>query len=133
MYFKKSYIKIKLINNNIFYFKTLNTNLNAEQMKECQYIVNKCYDYCLINNITVKLIINIKSLNFLHFNDMINWNLYFRNNYELTQKYVDCTYIIIDNIIIRHIMNTFFKIYNTVKSIYFYKNKKEVFKNLIII
>ena len=78
MYFKKSYIKIKLINNNIFYFKTLNTNLNSEQMKECQHIVNKCYDYCSTNNTTVKLIINIKSLNFLHFNDMINWNLYFQ-------------------------------------------------------
>ena len=50
MYFKKSYIKIKLINNNIFYFKTLNTNLNSEQMKECQHIVNKCYDYCSTNN-----------------------------------------------------------------------------------
>lgn len=131
MYLKKSYIKIKLINNNIFYFKTLNTNLNSEQMKECQYIVNKCYDYCSTNNITVKLIINIKSLNFLHFNDMINWNLYFRNNYELTQKYVDCTYIIIDSIILRHIMNIFFKIYNPVKPIYFYKNKKEVFKKII--
>ena len=131
MYFKKSYIKIKLINNNIFYFKTLNTNLNSEQMKECQHIVNKCYDYCSTNNITVKLIINIKSLNFLHFNDMINWNLYFRNNYELTQKYVDCTYIIIDSIILRHIMNIFFKIYNPVKQIYFYKNNKEVFKKII--
>jgi hypothetical protein len=131
MYFKTSYIEIKLINNNIFYFKTLNTNLNSEQMKECQYIVNKCYDYCSTNNITIKLIINIKSLNFLEFNDMINWNLYFRNNYELTQKYVDCTYIIIDSIIIRHIMNIFLKIYNSAKPIYFYKNKKEVFKKII--
>ena len=122
---QNNFIRIRICNFNILYFKTLTDSPTEEEWKSANEMVNLWYDHCEKKNIKVGLLFNLNSLTFLEPQYYIDWAEQFKKNAHRTEKYVIGSALIIKNVIIRYFINIFFLLYNPIKPIKLVKNRTE--------
>jgi hypothetical protein len=119
---------IKIISKkNLVYICIISNNIIKKNVDHCQTKINTYYENAKNKNIKYNLIVDLSKI-YLSKNYYNNINLseLYINNFDNTIKYVSKIFIIIDNIIIRNLINLFFKFYKFPIKINFVKKLDDI-------
>lgn len=119
---------IKIISKkNLVYICIMSNNITKKNIDDTQTKINTYYENA--KNIKYNLIVDLSKiyLSKIFYNNLnLNLKELYINNIDNTIKYVSKIFIIIDNIIIRNLINLFFKFYKFPIKINFVKKLDDI-------
>jgi len=123
------------IEDKVIIFTIIKSSPNYEEWKIAKKTVLEWYTYLENNNLKAGLIFNLEELNYINPSYLIEWKQLFLDNAQRTKQNIIASAIIIDNTIIRQVVNLFFKMYDSVRPTKIVKNiveaKSFILENII--
>lgn len=118
------------IENNSIIFTILKPSPNREEWDSAKQNILEWYQYLKNNNIRAGLIFNLEELVYVNPSYLLEWKQLFIDNREKTKRYIIASSIIIENSIVRQVINLFFKAYDPIRPTRIVKDIEEA-KNFI--
>tara|TARA_R110002073_G_scaffold253016_8_gene415682 strand:+ start:1867 stop:2262 length:396 start_codon:yes stop_codon:yes gene_type:complete len=113
------------IENNSIIFTILKSSPNHEEWDSTKQNILEWYQYLENNNIRAGLIFNLEELVYINPSYLLEWKQLFIDNREKTKRYIIASSIIIENSIVRQVINLFFKAYDPMRPTRIVKNIEE--------
>ena len=113
------------IENNSIIFTILKGSPNREEWDSAKQNILEWYQYLEKNNIRAGLIFNLEELVYVNPSYLLEWKQLFIDNREKTKRYIIASSIIIENSIVRQVINLFFKAYDPMRPTRIVKNIEE--------
>jgi hypothetical protein len=113
------------IENNSIIFTILKPSPNREEWDSTKQNILEWYQYLENNNIRAGLIFNLEELVYINPSYLLEWKQLFIDNREKTKRYIIASSIIIENSIVRQVINLFFKAYDPMRPTRIVKNIEE--------
>ena len=113
------------IENNSIIFTILKSSPNREEWDSTKQNILEWYQYLENNNISAGLIFNLEELVYINPSYLLEWKQLFIDNREKTKRYIIASSIIIENSIVRQVINLFFKAYDPMRPTRIVKNIEE--------
>ncbi|ALH23112.1 hypothetical protein ceV_206 [Chrysochromulina ericina virus CeV-01B] len=113
------------IENNSIIFTILKSSPNREEWDSTKQNILEWYQYLENNNIRAGLIFNLEELVYINPSYLLEWKQLFIDNREKTKRYIIASSIIIENSIVRQVINLFFKAYDPMRPTRIVKNIEE--------
>lgn len=118
------------IENNSIIFTILKPSPNREEWDSAKQNILEWYQYLENNNIRAGLIFDLEELVYINPSYLLEWKQLFIDNREKTKQYIIASSIIIENQIVRQVINVFFKAYDPIRPTKIVKDIEEA-KNFI--
>ena len=103
------------IQDNIITFTVLKSTPTREEWDLSKKNILEWYDYLENNQMRAGLIFNLEELIYINPTYLLEWKELFITNGERTKINIIASSIIVDNNIIRQVVNMFFKIYDPIR------------------
>ncbi len=116
------------IENNSIIFTILKPSRNRKEWENAKQNILEWYQYLENNNLRAGLIFDLEELVYVNPTYLLEWKQLFIDNREKTKRYIIASSIIIENQIVRQVINLFFKAYDPIRPTKIVKDK-EVTKN----
>ena len=118
------------IENNSIIFTILKSSPNRQEWDSAKQNILEWYQYLENNNFRAGLIFNLEELVYVNPTYLLEWKQLFIDNREKTKRYIIASSIIIENSIVRQVINLFFKAYDPMRPTRIVKDIEEA-KNFI--
>lgn len=118
------------IENNSIIFTILKPSPNRKEWDNAKQNILEWYQYLENNNLRAGLIFNLEELVYVNPTYLLEWKQLFIDNREKTKRYIIASLIIIENQIVRQVINLFFKAYDPIRPTKIVKDIEEA-KNFI--
>ena len=103
------------IENNTIIFTILKSSPNREEWDSAKQNILEWYQYLENNNLRAGLIFNLEELIYVNPTYLLEWKQLFIDNREKTKRHIIASSIIIENSIVRQVINLFFKTYDPMR------------------
>jgi hypothetical protein len=103
------------IENNSIIFTILKSSPNREEWDSAKQNILEWYQYLENNNLRAGLIFNLEELIYVNPTYLLEWKQLFIDNREKTKRHIIASSIIIENSIVRQVINLFFKTYDPMR------------------
>lgn len=103
------------IENNSIIFTILKSSPNREEWDSAKQNILEWYQYLENNNLRAGLIFNLEELIYVNPSYLLEWKQLFIDNREKTRRHIIASSIIIENSIVRQVINLFFKTYDPMR------------------
>ena len=103
------------IENNTIIFTILKSSPNREEWDSAKQNILEWYQYLENNNLRAGLIFNLEELIYVNPTYLLEWKQLFIDNREKTKQHIIASSIIIENSIVRQVINLFFKTYDPMR------------------
>jgi hypothetical protein len=103
------------IENNSIIFTILKSSPNREEWDSAKQNILEWYQYLENNNLRAGLIFNLEELVYVNPTYLLEWKQLFIDNREKTKQHIIASSIIIENSIVRQVINLFFKTYDPMR------------------
>jgi len=103
------------IENNSIIFTILKPSPNRAEWDNAKQNILEWYQYLENNNLRAGLIFNLEELVYVNPTYLLEWKQLFIDNREKTKQYIIASSIIIENSIVRQVINLFFKAYDPMR------------------
>ena len=113
------------IENNSIIFTILKSSPNRQEWDSAKQNILEWYQYLENNNLRAGLIFNLEELVYVHPTYLLEWKQLFIDNREKTKQHIIASSIIIENSIVRQVINLFFKTYDPIRPTRIVKNIEE--------
>jgi len=118
------------IENNSIIFTILKPSPNRKEWDNAKQNILEWYQYLENNNLRAGLIFDLEELVYVNPTYLLEWKQLFIDNREKTKRYIIASSIIIENQIVRQVINLFFKAYDPMRPTKIVKDIEEA-KNFI--
>jgi hypothetical protein len=118
------------IENNSIIFTILKPSPNRKEWDNAKQNILEWYQYLENNNLRAGLIFDLEELVYVNPTYLLEWKQLFIDNREKTKRYIIASLIIIENQIVRQVINLFFKAYDPIRPTKIVKDIEEA-KNFI--
>lgn len=118
------------IENNSIIFTILKPSPNRKEWDNAKQNILEWYQYLENNNLRAGLIFDLEELVYVNPSYLLEWKQLFIDNREKTKRYIIASSIIIENQIVRQVINLFFKAYDPIRPTKIVKDIEEA-KNFI--
>ena len=118
------------IENNSIIFTILKPSPNRKEWENAKQNILEWYQYLENNNLRAGLIFDLEELVYVNPTYLLEWKQLFIDNREKTKRYIIASSIIIENQIVRQVINLFFKAYDPIRPTKIVKDIEEA-KNFI--
>lgn len=118
------------IENNSIIFTILKSSPNRKEWDSAKQNILDWYQYLENNNLRAGLIFDLEELVYVNPTYLLEWKQLFIDNREKTKRYIIASSIIIENQIVRQVINLFFKAYDPIRPTKIVKDIEEA-KNFI--
>ena len=118
------------IENNSIIFTILKPSPNRKEWDDAKQNILEWYQYLENNNLRAGLIFDLEELVYVNPTYLLEWKQLFIDNREKTKRYIIASLIIIENQIVRQVINLFFKAYDPIRPTKIVKDIEEA-KNFI--
>ena len=98
---------------------------NDQEWEMSKTMIDTLYTYLENSNIRVGLLFMLHNLVFIKPKHISEWKEIFNSKREKTKKYIIGTAIVIENFLVRTIVNTFFSSFGSERPVKFVKTKEE--------
>lgn len=98
---------------------------NDQEWEMSKTMIDTLYTYLENSNIRVGLLFMLHNLVFIKPKHISEWKDIFNSKREKTKKYIIGTAIVIENFLVRTIVNTFFSSFGSERPVKFVKTKEE--------
>lgn len=113
---------------NCIIFTILKPSPNREEWNSAKQNILDWYYYLENNNIRAGLVFNLEELVYVNPTYLVEWKQLFIDNREKTKRYIIASSIIIENSIVRQVINLFFKAYDPMRPTRIVKDIEEAKK-----
>ena len=118
------------IEDNSIIFTILKPSPNRKEWDNAKQNILEWYQYLENNNLRAGLIFDLEELVYVNPSYLLEWKQLFIDNREKTKRYIIASSIIIENQIVRQVINLFFKAYDPIRPTKIVKDIEEA-KNFI--
>jgi len=116
------------IENNIIIFTILKPSPNRKEWDSAKQNILDWYQYLEQKNFRAGLIFNLEELVYVNPTYLLEWKQLFIDNREKTKRHIIASSIIIENQIVRQVINLFFKAYDPIRPTKIVKDIEEAKK-----
>jgi hypothetical protein len=116
------------IENNTIIFTILKPSPNRGEWDNAKQNILDWYQYLENNNLRAGLIFDLEELVYVNPTYLLEWKQLFIDNREKTKRYIIASSIIIENQIVRQVINLFFKAYDPIRPTKIVKDIEEAKK-----
>ena len=113
------------IENNSIIFTILKSSPNRQEWDSAKQNILEWYQYLENNNLRAGLIFNLEELVYVNPTYLLEWKQLFIDNREKTKQHIIASSIIIENSIVRQVINLFFRTYDPIRPTRIVKNIEE--------
>lgn len=113
------------LHENIITFTVIKNSPTREEWDTAKKNILDWYNYLENQNMKAGLVFNLLELVYINPNYLNEWKELFINNRERTKNNIIASAIIIDNTIIRQVVNLFFRMYSSIRPMRIVENIEE--------